>query len=84
VLVFQWNFDVHLCFVLFSHSTLLLIIVTFGSLKAIFNVFVGTLADTYGRKIICVYGWILSCTVPALILAANDWTLVIGATALLG
>ncbi|MEQ1617651.1 MAG: MFS transporter [Terricaulis sp.] len=68
-----------------SSTTLIVsFIVSFGIVKAFANLVSGHLADIWGRKRVLVLGWLAGLPVPFLIIAAPDWSWIIGANALLG
>ena len=59
-------------------------IVAFGAVKAVTNLFAGTLADRVGRKPVLVAGWVVGMPVPLLLIWAPSWGWVIAANVLLG
>ena len=59
-------------------------VAAFGASKAIANYVAGALSDRYGRKPVLVAGWILALPVPALLIVAEDWSVIILANVLLG
>ncbi len=59
-------------------------ILTFGLVKAFFNLFAGGLADRFGRKKVLVAGWILGVPVPFMIMLAPSWGWIVAANVLLG
>lgn len=59
-------------------------ILAFGLSKSLANYFMGKFANTYGRKKILVFGWVLALPVPFLLIYANNWYWVIFANVLLG
>jgi len=59
-------------------------LVAFGLTKAAANLAAGALADRYGRRPVLVAGWLIGLPVPLLIIAAPDWSWVVGANVLLG
>ena len=65
-------------------TTALTFIVAFGIVKAVTNFFAGTLADRFGRKPVLLAGWLAALPVPALLITAPNWWLVIFANILLG
>jgi hypothetical protein len=71
-----------------SYSAVLLFICFFGLFKAIFNLLVGTLAESFGRRVLLLSGWALSYLTPLVIWCAlaweGSWNWIIFATALLG
>jgi len=65
-------------------TSALTFIVAFGLVKAATNFFAGTLSDRHGRKPVLVAGWLVAVPVPALLIWAPSWWLVIVANILLG
>ena len=65
-------------------SAALTFIVAFGLVKAVTNFFAGTLADRFGRKPVLVAGWLVALPVPAMLIWAPSWWLVVAANVLLG
>lgn len=59
-------------------------IISFGVVKAFANLVSGQLADTWGRKRVLVFGWLMGLPVPLMIIAAPSWDWVIAANVLLG
>lgn len=59
-------------------------LVTFGLAKALTNLGGGHLADRFGRRRVLILGWLIGIPVPFLILAADTWSTVVLANALLG
>jgi MFS family permease len=59
-------------------------IVVFGAVKALTNLFAGTLSDRIGRKPVLVAGWLVGLPVPLLVIWAPSWTWVVVANVLLG
>jgi len=67
-----------------AFSAVLSFIVVFGAVKAVTNLFAGTLSDRFGRKPVLVAGWFAGLPVPLLVMWAPSWSLVMAANALLG
>src|SRR5215472_1985898 len=71
-------------FGLASTTAVLSFIVSFGVVKAAFNLFAGRLSDRIGRKGVLVVGWLVGLPVPFLIIFAPAWSWVVFANVLLG
>jgi MFS family permease len=71
-------------FGLASKSAILSFIGTFGTVKAITNIFAGRLSDRYGRKLILLAGWLAGFPVPFLVIWAPRWSWIVIANVLLG
>ena len=71
-------------FGLSGYTSALTFIVAFGVVKAVTNFFAGTLADRFGRKPVLVAGWLVALPVPAMLIWAPNWWLVVAANVLLG
>lgn len=71
-------------FGLSAGAAVLTFLVAFGLSKALANLLAGNLADRFGRKPVLVAGWLIGLPVPLLIIAAPDWSWIVGANALLG
>jgi MFS family permease len=71
-------------FGLSGYTAALTFIVAFGVVKAVTNFFAGTLADRFGRKPVLVAGWLVALPVPAMLIWAPSWWLVVAANVLLG
>lgn len=67
-----------------AYSSLLAFIAVFGVVKAVTNLFAGTLADRHGRKPVLVAGWLIALPVPIMLIAAPSWNWVVAANVLLG
>jgi MFS family permease len=67
-----------------AFSAVLSFIVVFGAVKAVTNLFAGTLSDRLGRKPVLVAGWLIGLPVPLLVIWAPSWSWVIAANVLLG
>jgi MFS family permease len=59
-------------------------IISFGVTKAVTNLVSGQLADSLGRKLVLVLGWLVGLPVPFIIIWAPDWNWIIAANVLLG
>lgn len=71
-------------FGLVSRTAVLSFIVTFGVVKAIANLFAGSLGDRWGRKRILIAGWLVGLPVPLLLIFAPSWGWIVFANVLLG
>jgi MFS family permease len=67
-----------------SNAIILSFIASFGLVKAILNLYAGTLAEKWGRKRVLVVGWLFGIPVPFILLSAPDWNWIIFANVLLG
>jgi MFS family permease len=67
-----------------SRGAILSFIVSFGLTKAVANLYSGRLGDRWGRRPVLLLGWAFGIPVPLLIMAAPDWSWVVGANVLLG
>jgi MFS family permease len=67
-----------------SNTLIVSFIASFGSVKAVLNLFAGNLSDRWGRKRILVLGWVFGLPVPLILLFAPDWDWIIFANILLG
>lgn len=59
-------------------------VISFGLSKAIFNLFVGALADRIGRRKVLLMGWVIGLFIPPLLIWAPSWSWIILANVLLG
>jgi MFS family permease len=59
-------------------------IVSFGVVKACANLVSGHLADTYGRRLLLILGWLFGLPVPFMIAWGPSWGWIIAANTLLG
>src|SRR5438128_2008012 len=71
-------------FGLTAFTSALTFIVAFGAVKAVTNLFAGTLSDRVGRKPVLVTGWLIGLPVPLLLMWAPSWSWIIVANVLLG
>ncbi|HWB71312.1 MAG TPA: MFS transporter [Egibacteraceae bacterium] len=71
-------------FALRAYSAALTYIVAFGLVKALANLFAGTLSDRFGRKPVLLAGWLAGLPVPLLLIWAPSWGWVVFANVLLG
>jgi MFS family permease len=71
-------------FGLASRTVVLSFLISFGIVKAVANLFAGSLGDRWGRKRILVAGWLVGLPVPLLIMFAPSWGWIIFANVLLG
>jgi MFS family permease len=67
-----------------SNAIIVSFIASFGAVKAILNLFAGSLSDKWGRKKILVLGWLFGLPVPFILLLAPDWNWIIFANIPLG
>ena len=71
-------------FGLASKTTALSFIISFGIVKALANLFAGSLSDRWGRRRLLVAGWLAGLPVPFLVIFAPSWSWVVLANVLLG
>lgn len=67
-----------------SATAILSFIAAFGLSKAATNYFTGRLANTFGRKNLLVFGWIIALPISFILIFAPTWSWVIFANILLG
>jgi MFS family permease len=67
-----------------SNVLILSFIASFGIVKAILNLFAGSLSDRWNRKKVLVLGWLFAVPVPFILLYGPDWNWVLFANLLLG
>jgi MFS family permease len=67
-----------------SNTLIVSFIASFGVVKAVLNLFAGSMSDRWGRKRMLVLGWAFGLPVPIILLFAPDWNWVIFANILLG
>ncbi len=67
-----------------SKTAILSFIIAFGISKAIANYYTGKLANTFGRKNLLMFGWIIAMPIPFMLMFAPTWNWVIVANILLG
>jgi MFS family permease len=67
-----------------SYTALLSFIIAFGSVKAVFNLVAGKLANRFSRRWVLLIGWTAALPVPYLLMYAQDWSWVIAANIFLG
>jgi MFS family permease len=67
-----------------SNVLVLSFIASFGIVKAILNLFAGSLSDRWGRKNVLILGWLFGLPVPFILLFAPDWNWILFANVLLG
>ena len=67
-----------------SNVLVLSFIASFGIVKAILNLFAGSLSDVWGRKNVLILGWLFGIPVPFILLFAPDWNWILFANVLLG
>ena len=56
-----------------SNALILSFIASFGLVKAILNLFAGSISDKFGRKNVLILGWLFGIPVPFILLFAPDW-----------
>jgi MFS family permease len=71
-------------FALESNALILSFIASFGLVKAILNLFAGSLSDKFGRKNVLILGWLFGIPVPFILLFAPNWNWILFANVLLG
>src|SRR5918995_4785499 len=67
-----------------SNALILSFIASFGLVKAVLNLFAGSISDKFGRKNVLVLGWLFGLPIPFILLFAPDWNWIIFANVLLG
>jgi len=67
-----------------SNALIVSFIASFGAVKAVLNLFAGSMSDRWGRKRMLVLGWLFGLPVPLILLFAPDWNWIIFANVLLG
>ncbi|HEX6646888.1 MAG TPA: MFS transporter [Nitrososphaeraceae archaeon] len=67
-----------------SNALILSFIASFGIVKAILNLFAGSLSDKFGRKNVLILGWLFGLPVPFILLFAPNWNWILFANVLLG
>lgn len=67
-----------------SNALILSFIASFGIVKAILNLFAGSLSDKFGRKNVLILGWLVGLPVPFILLLAPNWNWILFANVLLG
>ena len=67
-----------------SNALILSFIASFGLVKAILNLFAGSISDKFGRKNVLVLGWLFGMPVPFILLFAPNWNWILFANVLLG
>lgn len=67
-----------------SKTAILMFITAFGFSKAFANYYTGRLANTFGRRKLLLFGWIVALPVPFMLIHAASWNWVIFANILLG
>jgi MFS family permease len=67
-----------------SNALVVSFIASFGAVKAVLNLFAGSMSDRWGRKNMLVLGWLFGLPVPFILLFATDWNWIILANVLLG
>ena len=67
-----------------SFMALATFVVVFGLVKALLNLFAGSLSDRWGRRRVLIAGWVSALPIPFLILYGPSWGWIILATVFLG
>jgi MFS family permease len=67
-----------------SKTAILSFITAFGITKAIANYYTGRLANTFGRRNLLLFGWLVAMPIPFMLIYAPNWGFVIFANVLLG
>jgi len=67
-----------------SNALILSFIASFGLVKALLNLFAGSISDKFGRKNVLILGWLFGLPVPFILLFAPDWNWILFANVLLG
>jgi MFS family permease len=67
-----------------SNAIILSFIASFGLVKALLNLYAGSMAERWGRKKVLIVGWLFGIPVPFILLFAPDWNWIIFANILLG
>ena len=67
-----------------SKTAAISFIATFGISKAVMNLFAGRIADSFGRRRVLLFGWLVGLPVPIILIFAESWTVVVLANVLLG
>lgn len=71
-------------FAIASTSVILSFVVSFGFVKALFNVFGGRLSEFGGRKPLLILGWLAAIPIPLIIIWAPRWWWIIFANVPMG
>jgi len=67
-----------------SNALILSFIASFGLVKAVLNLFAGSISDKFGRKNVLVLGWLFGIPVTFILLFAPNWNWILFANVLLG
>jgi MFS family permease len=67
-----------------SNALILSFIASFGLVKAVLNLFAGSISEKFGRKNVLVLGWLFGIPVPFILLFAPNWNWILFANVLLG
>jgi MFS family permease len=67
-----------------SNALILSFIASFGLVKALLNLFAGSISDKFGRKNVLILGWLFGIPVPFILLFAPNWNWILFANVLLG
>src|SRR5215212_3454729 len=67
-----------------SNALILSFIASFGLVKAVLNLFAGSISDKFGRKNVLILGWLFGLPIHFILLFAPDWNWILFANVLLG
>lgn len=67
-----------------SFMLLVAFVVAFGFVKGSMNFVAGRLAETMGRRVVLLIGWLIAVPIPLLVYFAPSWSWIVFATLLLG
>lgn len=67
-----------------SFTLLMAFIISFGFVKGAMNFVSGRLSETWGRRKILIFGWVVALPIPFMILYAPSWGWIVAANVLLG
>ena len=71
-------------FAIGSSSVILSFVVSFGIVKALLNLHGGRLSESWGRKPVMVFGWLVAVPIPLIIMWAPNWWWIVFANLLMG
>ncbi|MCH8860964.1 MAG: MFS transporter [Proteobacteria bacterium] len=67
-----------------SFTLLMAFIISFGFVKGAMNFIAGRMSETYGRRKVLLWGWMVAIPIPFMILYAPTWGWIVAANILLG
>lgn len=67
-----------------SFTLLMAFIISFGFVKGSMNFVAGRMSETYGRRKVLIWGWLVAIPIPFIILYAPSWNWIVFANVLLG